>query len=141
MTLASTVWIFRRGPGESQFSEQISQLQSHTQGLWIICFSSPFQRSCPLANTPACQPSVPPGFLLASIFWVSFSCHFAEVIVLLRDCLMHYFLMIPLLSKLLLDVCFMRLAPFFCSFQFLNFLQGKVLLLCGGTEEIGHRFF
>jgi hypothetical protein len=45
MTLASTVFGYLgRGGGESQFSEQISQLQSHQQDLWIPCSSAPLQR-------------------------------------------------------------------------------------------------
>ena len=49
MTLASTVFGYLgRGGGESQFSEQISQLQSRRRGLWILCSSAPLQCACPV---------------------------------------------------------------------------------------------
>jgi len=48
MTLASTVFGYLgRGRGESQCSEQISQLQFHQQDLWILCSSALPQRACP----------------------------------------------------------------------------------------------
>ena len=77
MTLASTVFGYLgKGRGESQFSEQISQLQFHQQDLWSLC-------SCTLHilhvlallsqmlqfGSHLCLLIC----LLASILWVSFS--------------------------------------------------------------------
>ena len=117
MTLASTVFGYLgRGGGESQFSEQISRLQSHQQDLWILCSSVLLQCACPsLANAPAWRPSAPLGSLcgLHLVGQLLFR-HFTEDV--LYRFLKRFFLTLRFLSRLLQDLSFMGLASFFYSF-------------------------
>ena len=135
--------MFRKGRGESQFSERTCRPQSRQQGLGALCSYALAQRAGPSLAELGSGSHLDLSLLFAGsrLPGQLLSRHHPDVILLCRF-LKHFFLVLSFLRELPRDLGLTGLASFFrSSWSVLNLLRGKTLLLRrGGGLPATHSF-